>query len=151
MYVDESGFDRHYFRLFCRAKVGVKVKEKVSGKRYKRTSIVAGQVNGKIIAPLQYDGTMNYTLFEWWVENMLIKELPENSTIIMDNATFHRKNTLPALAERYGHTVIFLPPYSPELNPIENFWAWLKKKLRKILPTFNGSFDEALTDCFIVA
>jgi len=47
----------------------------------------------------------------------------------MDNTSFHRKNSLISLAEKYGHRIIFLPPYSPELNRIENFWAWLKGKL----------------------
>ncbi len=67
----------------------------------------------------------------------------------MDNAAFHRKNTLAAIAESSGHTLIFLPPYSPELNPIENFWAWLKRTLRKILLGF-PSFDLALMDWFQV-
>ena len=121
----------------------------MSGKRYKRCGIVAAKMGKKIISPLQYDGTMDSTLFEIWFIEMLLPALPVNTTIIMDNASFHRKNRLILLAEIAGHRIIFLPPYSPNLNPIENFWSWLKSRLRKVLPYFE-SFDDALMDCFLV-
>ena len=52
----------------------------------------------------------------------------------MDNASFHRKNCLNNIAQKYGIKIIFLPPYSPELNPIEHFWHWLKKKIVDLIP-----------------
>lgn len=97
----------------------------------------------EILAPLQYEGTMDSALFEMWFQECLLPTLPEDSFIVMDNARFHRKNKLFALAQSSGHQLVFLPPYSPELNPIENFWAWLKVKLRNILSSF-VSFDDAL-------
>ena len=119
----------------------------VSGKKYRRTGIVAGKVGKKVIAPLQYDGTMDSKLFEIWFETKLMPELRNSSVIVMDNAAFHRKKQLISLAQNYGHTLIFLPPYSPNLNPIEKFWAHLKKRLRKYLALFCG-FDDALYYCF---
>jgi len=101
----------------------------VSGRRYRRTGLVAAQLDGEIIAPLQYDGTMDSTLFEFWLETCLMRELPPSSVIVMDNAAFHRKSRLPLLAQGYGHRLVFLPPYSPELKPIEHFWTWLKRRL----------------------
>ena len=65
----------------------------------------------------------------------------------MDNASFHCKEPLYCLAEKYGCYLIFLPPYSPELNPIEHFWSWLRRTLRKILPK-PSSFDEAFFAAF---
>lgn len=120
----------------------------MSGRKYRRVGIVAAKMGKQILAPLQYDGTMNALLFETWFETRLMCELPSNSVIVMDNAAFHRKRQLVSIAENYGQIVIFLPPYSPELNPIENFWACLKQKLRKILPA-SYSFDVALSDCFV--
>lgn len=108
---------------------------------------MAAQTENKIIAPLQYDGTMDSILFETWFETRLMCELSPSSVIIMDNAAFHRKKQLSFVAQKYGHSLIFLPPYSPELNPIENFWAWLKRKLRSILFNFD-SFDSAIQSCF---
>ena len=67
----------------------------------------------------------------------------------MDNASFHRKARLIPAAQKYGFRLIFLPPYSPEFNPIENFWAWLKRYLRSALSAFQ-SFDLALFDAFQV-
>jgi transposase len=65
----------------------------------------------------------------------------------MDNAAFHRKTRLKAMAQEKECRVVFLPAYSPDLNPIEKFWARLKKRLRKILPRYS-SLDEALDACF---
>jgi len=65
----------------------------------------------------------------------------------MDNASFHRKGRLIVLAHNLGHTIIFLPPYSPELNLIEYSWSWLKNKLKKVAAEFD-CFDEALRYCF---
>jgi transposase len=92
---------------------------------------------------------MDSEVFESWFVAWLLPALPANSVVVMDNASFHRKGRLHALAEEAGHGVLFLPPYSPELNPIENFWAWLKGRLRKTLHLF-ASFDEALYEAFKV-
>ena len=76
-----------------------------------------------------------------------MQDLPPDMALVMDNASFHRKNKLVPIAKKYGHNIIFLPPYSPELNMIEYFWAWLKAKMRKVLHNYD-SFDEALCYCF---
>ena len=94
-----------------------------------------------------YEGTTDSTLFEHWFEYALMQEVPKHSVIIMDNATFHRKTRLQALAVQFDCEVLFLPPYSPDLNPIENFWAWLKHRLKNILP-HSDSFDDTLDNCF---
>ncbi|MCL2520953.1 MAG: transposase [Spirochaetaceae bacterium] len=85
------------------------------------------EIRKGFIEPYQYNRTMYYELFETWLTQKLLPKLPQNSHIIMDNATFHRKSTLPVLAEK----VIFLPPYSPELNPTRHFWANLKNNLER--------------------
>ena len=107
-------------RVVYQAK-SVKVTGRISGKKLKRTSIVAAKMGKDVIAPLQYQGSMDSTLFEYWFEFCLIPLLLFNATIILDNASFHNKKRLGLLAEKYGHQIIFLPPYSPELNEIEKF------------------------------
>jgi putative transposase len=90
---------------------------------------------------------MDSQLFEFWFENSLLPELTPGCAIVMDNASFHRKKCLALFAQNAGHKLVFLPPYSPEYNPIEKFWAWLKGKLKKVLSCFD-SFDESLCYCF---
>lgn len=149
-YVDETGVDTYLHRKSCWLKRGQKVIGHISGKKYHRVGIVAAQIDKDVIAPLQYEGTMNSELFENWFENRLLRDLPADSVVVMDNASFHRKSRLTQLVNKRqnGHKIIFLPPYSPELNPIENFWAALKARLRRYLRNFN-SFDEALCYCLI--
>jgi len=149
VYVDETGIDKYLYRPYARAARGKAVYGKVSGKRYKRTSIVAGQYQKRIVAPLQYSGTMDSALFLLWFVTMLLPCLAPGCVIIMDNARFHCKSKLIPAAHHAGCRILFLPPYSPDLNIIEFFWGWLKSRLRKILPSFH-SLDAAITDCFNV-
>ena len=146
-YIDECGIDNYLYRTHGYAPRGIPVKGLISGKKFKRTNIVAAKNCGKIIAPMVYDGTTDSVLFEYWFECQFLKSIPKHSIAILDNATFHRKKKLRELAKTAECELLFLPPYSPDLNPIENYWAWLKARLRKILPSFD-SFDNALLDCF---
>jgi len=147
VYVDECGIDQYLYREFAYSPRGQKVIERISGKKFKRTNIVAGICQGEWTAPMEYGGTTDSILFEFWFENCLLKEVKPGSVIVLDNATFHKKSVLPDLAQKKNCRVLFLPPYSPDLNPIEKKWAWLKKKLRKIFPDFD-SFDLAFSTCF---
>ena len=76
---------------------------------------------------------MHGDFFEAWFENHLLPELSEGDVIILDNASFHRKKRLYEIAGLHNVKIIFLPPYSPELNPIEHFWHWLKKTVADVL------------------
>ena len=147
VYVDECGIGQYLYREFAYSSRGQKVVAKISGKNFKRTNIVAGICQGAWIAPMEYYGTTDSVLFEFWFENCLLKEIKPKSIIVLDNATFHKKSILPDLARRHNCEVLFLPPYSPNLNPIEKKWAWIKKTLRKTLPNFS-SFELALACCF---
>ena len=149
VYLDETGIEQCLYREYARAPCGEKVVTKISGKKFKRTNIVAGICEGKWVAPLQYEGSTDSVLFEFWFEHCLLNKVKKGSYIILDNAAFHRKAILLDLAKEYGCEVLFLPPYSPDFNPIENKWAWLKRKLREILCNFD-SFDSALQTVFKV-
>jgi len=146
-FIDECGIDEFLHREYAYAPRGEAVSAKISGKHYKRTNIVAAKCGGRIVAPLAYKGSTDSILFEHWFETMFLKAVPRYSVCVMDNASFHRKGVLRALAAAADCEILFLPPYSPDLNPIENFWAYLKQKLRSILHLFLN-FDDALTHCF---
>ena len=150
VYVDECGVDQYLYREYAYALRGQKVVAQISGKKFKRVNFAAGICQGRWVAPVEYSGTTNSALFELWFEKCLLKAVKPGSVIVLDNTTFHRKKILPALAQQFGCFVLFLPPYSLDLNPIEKKWAWLKRKLRELLP-YTISFDEAVQNVFQVS
>ena len=149
VYVDETGVNREQRRLYARAHRGVRVYDKKSGKKGKRTNIIAGLCDGKHLAVQCYGHSTTAVFFEDWFEFELIPVLPENALIILDNASFHRKQVLYDIANRYGVSVLFLPPYSPDLNPIEKSWANFKRWLIDNRSRF-PSLDFAV-DCYFSA
>lgn len=132
MYLDETGFDTFFYRPYAYAPKGTSVKAQISGRRYQRLSLVAAQTEEGLIAPMTYENTMDSALFEAWFEQFLLPVLEQPSVIIMDNARFHRMAVLREMAQKANHIILPLPPYSPELNPIEKVWANIKRELRKI-------------------
>ena len=92
---------------------------------------------------------MDGNLFEGWLENIFVPALksPEKSVLILDNASSHRKDYVYDIATEYKFKVIFLPPYSPDLNPIEKFWANVKRRLRLHMHKFDN-FWEAVSHAF---
>lgn len=145
-YADETGIDSYIYRANVRAKRGVKIYTKTKGKKFKRVSIVAGKSEDKIVAPMIYTGTADSILFEHWFEKYFCPEITGNIAVI-DNASIHRKHKLFEIAKRFDVILIFQPPYSPDLNKIEKFWAWIKKELRTTLKTHDSLID-AICCCF---
>ena len=130
-YIDEARLQHYVYREYAKAPIGQRITGKVSGQKYVRTSIIAARDNNhKFVAPFLSQGMANNTLVIFWVKELLIPSLPKNSTLIWDNATFHKSNSLREILEKAGHTMIFLPPCSPDLNPIEHKWHELKQRLR---------------------
>jgi transposase len=121
----------------------------VSGRKYNRTNIVAAQCCGKIIAPMEYSGSTDHYIFEMWFKEEFLTQLPTGRTIVMDNAPFHRKKVLTELAMKFENELLFLPAYSPDLNPIEKTWANLKTFLHNYAYQFE-QFKDAITNYFKV-
>ena len=89
----------------------------MQGKKFERLNIIAAQCEDNIVARWEYTCTMNSKLFELWF-GVLLADIPVGSVIVLDNASWHRRKILRALAETAGCRVIFLPAYSPDFNPI---------------------------------
>lgn len=115
---------------------GTLVQGEISGKRYARESFVAAKCGSQILAPFCFQGTCNTALFDMWIEVSLVPVLKPGQVVILDNATFHKSEKTRRLIESAGCTLLFLPPYSPDLNPIEKFWAWFKAKIRNLIKNF---------------
>jgi transposase len=96
-----------------------------------------------------FNGSCNTSVFNSWVESFLIKELIPGQFVVMDNAAFHKSIKTRELIESAGCKVIFLPPYSPDLNPIEKFWANMKRWIRNKIFHFDQLYN-ALQSFFFV-
>jgi transposase len=150
-YLDECGVDHRLYREHGRALRGERIYEAVAGKRRERTSIIGAFRHGKLVAPLAFQGTANTEVVDVYFAQVLLPALPPESVIVLDNASFHHSPSTLKLAEAAGCHLLFLPAYSPDLNPIEHFWATFKTCLRKDLPTAANPFffiaDMCLSYC----
>ena len=95
-----------------------------------------------------FQGTCNTELFNTWLKQVLIPELKPGQVLILDNASFHKSEISRKLVEAAGCKLLFLPPYSPDLNPIEKYWANLKVKVRESLSQFT-KFTDALDEAIV--
>lgn len=102
---------------------------------------------GKYLAVQNYHHTTTSAFFETWFEECLLPITPPNYTIILDNASFHRKAKLQALTAKAGVRLLFLPAYSPDFNPIEHAWANMKRWLRDHMSIY-CSADVAVSEYF---
>lgn len=94
--------------------------------------MIAGLCNKEIIAPVVFEGTCDTEVFLSYIEQILIKELTPGQTVVMDNISFHKNPKVRELIESVGCSILFLPTYSPDLNPIEHYWFKVKHQIRKV-------------------
>ena len=97
---------------------------------WKTTTFVAGLRLGGMTAPLVIDGAMNGDLFVAYVEQVVVPTLRPGDIVIMDNLSCHKRSEVKPAIEGAGATLLYLPPYSPDLNPIELAFSKLKRLLR---------------------
>ena len=129
-FLDESGIDHRLHRLWARAPRGEEVYAEISGARGGRTSVISASMDGRLVKPMLFDGHCDSNVVDSYFKNMLLPSIPKGSLIVLDNASFHHSQSTQALVEAAGCELMFLPPYSPDLNPIEHIWATMKKLLQ---------------------
>ena len=96
-----------------------------------RTNAIGALLDNKLITLSLFDHNIDTITFKTWVELDLLPKLPSNSIIVMDNATFHKNVEMQHQIKQSGHTLEYLPVYSPDLNDIEHKWAQAKSIRRK--------------------
>ena len=101
---------------------------------------------GQVFSPLTFEGHCDGAMIEAWFEQQLIHKLRRGQTVILDNASFHRPSRLLPLLEKVGCFLLFVPPYSPDLNKIEPLWNQIKHKIcldTKPYDSFRDKVDAA--------
>lgn len=106
-----------------------------------RTNVIGALLKGVLLTVSLFQTTINTSVFDAWIIEDLIPKLPQNSVVIMDNASFHKGIQMKTALEKAGHTLLYLPPYSPDLNPIEHKWAQAKAIRRKYKCNLNSIFS----------
>lgn len=119
-------------RTKARAKKGKKARANIRGKRGKRVNVIAALILGKICAFFSSFENTDTDLFTAWVKIILVPSLNPGMTVIMDNARFHKSDEIRKLIEGAGCRLLFLPPYSPDFNKIEQRWAVMKTEVKRI-------------------
>ena len=110
--------------------------------------MIAALSRKKIIAPLTFEGHCDRNLFETWFERCLVPLLEIGQTLILDNISFHKSHKIDRLAKEAGCEILYLPPYSPDLNDIEHEWFPIKNRARKNISRF-PSLREAVDAAFL--
>ena len=118
-------------RLRGRAKRGERCRAAVPHGHWKTTTFTAGLRLGGLSAPMLLDGPMDGDAFRAYVTHVLVPELAPGDIVVMDNLPAHKVTGVRATIEQAGATLLYLPPYSPDLNPIEMAFSKLKATLRK--------------------
>jgi transposase len=119
-------------RTHARAPSGERAVAAVPKNWGETVTVVAGLTLGGIIAPMMLHGAMNSRAFEAYVEQCLAPELRKGDVVVLDNLAPHKKPIVRELIERAGARLLYLPPYSPDLNPIEPSWSKFKSILRSL-------------------
>jgi transposase len=131
VFVDETGASTKMTRLYGRCPRGERLVAPVPWGHWKTTTFIGALRQDCLVAPCAFDGPINGETFRAWVEQFLVPELKEGDIVILDNLPSHKVEGVRTAIENAGASLIYLPPYSPDLNPIEQWFAKLKALLRK--------------------
>jgi transposase len=131
VFIDETGTTTNMARLYGRAKRGRRVIGRVPWGHWKTVTFVAALRQDRLTAPFVIDCPMNGAIFIEYVRQCLLPTLSPGDIVVMDNLSAHKREQVRQLIEQAGAQLRYLPPYSPDLNPIEPSFAQIKAHLRK--------------------
>lgn len=139
VFIDETATKTNMTRAWGRSERGTRLIDRTPHGHWKTSSFIAGLRVDGLIAPCVFDGAVNGEMFLGYVEQVLVPTLAKGDTVMMDNVGFHKVAGVREAIEAAGAGLTFLPPYSPDLNPIEMAFAKIKSLLRaKALRTIDA-------------
>jgi len=131
VFIDETWASTKMARTHGRCARGQRLRMSVPHGHWKTTTLIAGLRRTGMVAPFVFDGPVNREVFEIYVARVLVPELRGGDIVVMDNLGSHKGPNVRAMIEAAGASLLFLPPYSPDFNPIEKAFSKLKAGLRK--------------------
>lgn len=130
VFLDETWCSTNMTRRYGRAPRGERAQAAVPHGHWKTSTFVAGLRHNGIVAPMVFDGAMNGLIFRHYISEQLAPTLRPGDVVVMDNLSAHKVSGIRELIEAQGASLLYLPAYSPDLNPIELMFAKLKHLLR---------------------
>jgi transposase len=146
VFIDETWATTNMTRRYGRSPRGQRLVARVPHGHWKTSTFVAGLRATGLTAPLVVDGAMNGEIFRAYVEQVLAPTLEAGDIVILDNLSSHKVAGVREAIEACGASLVYLPPYSPDLNPIEQAFAKLKALLRKLAARTVHALWDALGD-----
>ena len=132
VFIDESGAKTNMTRLYGRAKDGQRAVDDAPSGHWCTTTMISSVCWDGSTACMVVDGATTKDVFKAYVENILYPTLRPGDVVVLDNLSSHKNQEVRDLIESAGAELWFLPPYSPDLNPIEKMWSKVKSILRKL-------------------
>lgn len=142
VFLDECGVTTDLLRRYGRSPRGTRLHDYTPCGHWQTHTVIAGLRLSGLTAPAVFDGPIDNPTFLAYVDQVLVPTLRSGEVVVLDNLIIHKQPEVRAAIERVGATVRYLPPYSPDLNPIEQAFAKLKAFLRAARPR---SFDDVCT------
>jgi transposase len=130
VFIDESGFRTNLVRLYGRSRQGQRLVAHAPWGHWKTTTFVAALRHDQLTAPMVVDGPMNGRVFREYVRQVLAPTLQPGDIVVMDNLSSHKAAGVQEAIAAVGATLVYLPPYSPDFNPIEMVYSKLKWLVR---------------------
>lgn len=131
VFIDETGTKTNMTRMYGRAQKGQRLQADTPFGHWKTQTFIAGLRHDGLTAPWVLDGPMNRDCFDLYIETQLAPTLKQGDVVILDNLSSHKSERAKAALRKRGAWFLFLPPYSPDLNPIEMAFSKLKALIRK--------------------
>ncbi len=148
VFIDETGASTKMARFCGRSKRGSRCRSAIPHGHWLTTTFTAALRRTALTAPMTLNGPMNAIAFQAYAEQVLAPTLASGDIVVMDNLPAHKGAAVRAAIEARGATLILLPPYSPDFNPIENAFAKFKSLLRKAAARTVDTLDAAIADAF---
>ncbi len=148
VFVDESGANTQMARLRGRCAVGQRLVARVPHGSYRTSTLIAAVRLAGSRSPWVLEGSLNGEMFLAWVNKALVPVLKKGDAVIMDNLATHKVRGVREAIEAAGARLLYLPPYSPDFNPIENMWSKIKQTLRSLAPRNQNQLLEATRSAF---
>jgi len=148
VFLDESGAQSNMTRLYGRAPIGDRCNDYTPHGHWKTTTLLSAIRLDGVIEPATviYNGPINRVTFEGYVQQYLTPSLRAGDVVVMDNLAAHKSSAVIEAIHSADATVWYLPPYSPDLNPIEKLWSKVKAYLRRIAARTFDAIGQALVN-----